>query len=131
MKGSIGAKHNVEGGAIFWFTVSFLTSEHEHVRNYPKKKKFHVPPKFPNARILVVDDNAINFNVAVRILKQLGYLYISTAINGLDAVEIAGKEKLDLILINVQMPLMDGYEATKSIRKNNKTIPIIAMTANA
>ena len=58
-------------------------------------------------------------------------MYISTAINGLDAVEIAGKEKLDLILMDVQMPLMDGYKATKSTRKNNKTIPIIAMTANA
>lgn len=130
MKGRIGVEQNPEGGSIFWFTVYFNISDFEHVRNYPSKELFQLPPKFPNARILLVDDNAINLNVALRILQKLGYVFLETAEDGKEAVEKARKIEYDLIIMDVQMPILDGYKATQKIRKFNKKIPIIAMTAN-
>ncbi|MEA1969139.1 MAG: response regulator [Thermodesulfobacteriota bacterium] len=85
--------------------------------------------------ILLVEDNKINQMVATSILKKRGYT-CETAENGKEAVDILVQKEFDLVLMDCQMPVMDGYEATKKIRSPesrvlNKDIPIIAMTANA
>lgn len=92
---------------------------------------------FSNKRILLVEDNEINREVAQEILA-LTHAEVENAENGIEAVTLFGESRegyYDLILMDVQMPLMDGYEATRQIRKmyrdDAKTIPIIAMTANA
>lgn len=81
--------------------------------------------------ILLVEDNPINAQVAIFMVEQLGY-QTRLAKNGKEACEIAEIEKFDLILMDINMPIRDGYEATKIIRHDlNITTPIIALTANA
>jgi len=92
----------------------------------------------PSAKILLVEDNRINQQVAVGILKKFGHS-VDIAVNGVNAIEVLEKQGADtpyqLILMDCQMPEMDGYQATEYIRteivnSNISTIPIIAMTAN-
>ncbi len=90
--------------------------------------------KMKNIKILLAEDNPVNQKVAVGILKKMG-LSCEIAGNGLEAVAKLEKEQFDIVLMDIQMPEMDGYEATQKIRNFensniNKRIPIIAMTAN-
>jgi two-component system, sensor histidine kinase and response regulator len=84
------------------------------------------------ARILLVEDIAINLQVAGEILESFGLL-VEVAINGLEAIKMVEKSKYDAVLMDIQMPRMDGYTATREIRKkiSLKNLPIIAMTAHA
>ena len=85
-------------------------------------------------RILVAEDIAINQLIAVRMLERLGY-HVALASNGHEVLQKLAVERFDLILMDCQMPLMDGYEASQAIRASSSTewskIPIIAFTANA
>ena len=85
-------------------------------------------------RILLVEDNEINRRVAAGMLETLGY-QMEFAINGRDAVDMVFREHFDAVLMDCQMPVMDGFEATQEIRRLEQAtgthIPIIAMTANA
>lgn len=83
-------------------------------------------------RVLLVEDNSINREVAISLLEFID-LDIEWAENGKEALEMAEKSSFDLVLMDVQMPVMDGLEATKNIRKleNWRKVPIIAMTAHA
>lgn len=84
-----------------------------------------------NKKVLLVEDNELNRLLAYTILTQHGAI-VTNADNGLAALEAVQAEKFDIILMDVQMPKMDGVRATEIIRENyDKTIPIIALTANA
>lgn len=84
------------------------------------------------AKILLVEDNEINQLVAQEILQQMG-LEVDIAANGLQAIEALEEIEYDVVLMDVQMPVMDGYEATRKIRSNHRwvNLPVIAMTAHA
>ena len=88
--------------------------------------------KFKNVKILLVEDNSINQQVAEGILEQYGYK-ITIANNGKEALDIISNNNFDAVLMDIQMPVMDGYEATKRLRANLKfkDLPVIAMTAHA
>jgi len=87
-----------------------------------------------SARILLAEDNAVNRTLAIRLLEKRGYM-VAVAANGREALAALEKEEFDAILMDVQMPEMDGFEATGKIREKEKLtgkhIPIIAMTAHA
>jgi len=81
-------------------------------------------------KILLVEDNETNKEVIVDLLENSG-IEIDIASNGLEAVEMFEKNSYELIFMDIQMPILDGYEATKRIREKDKNIPIVALTANA
>ena len=82
------------------------------------------------SKILVVEDNSTNQDIILGLLEDSGIL-IDIALNGKEAIEKFRTNEYELILMDIQMPIMDGYKATKIIRAQNKEIPIIAITANA
>jgi CheY-like chemotaxis protein len=84
--------------------------------------------------ILVVEDNVVNQKVMLQLMKRLGHT-ATLAVNGVEAVDRVGRECFDLVLMDVHMPEMDGFEATRAIRRAEESteahVPIIAMTACA
>ena len=88
--------------------------------------------EFPSfqGRVLVVEDAKPNQLISTRMLEKFG-LDHTVAENGEQAIQICGKEDFDLILMDCQMPVMDGYEATRQLRESGNEVPIVALTANA
>jgi CheY-like chemotaxis protein len=85
------------------------------------------------AKVLLVEDDLVNQKVAMKMLVKMG-CHVDLAINGLESVELTTKNSYDVVFMDCQMPIMDGFEATSQIRKNEgkqKHTPIIALTANA
>ncbi len=145
MGGEIGAETSVGKGSVFWFTAKFTKSPSQKIMDnekweYPSKPPVVIPKDEKtiewqeNSRILLVEDNPINQKVAINFLDKLG-LKANVALNGAEALKLYERFSYDLILMDCQMPVMDGYEATRKIRKMEKNgkkhIPIIAMTAHS
>jgi CheY-like chemotaxis protein len=81
-------------------------------------------------KILLVEDNAVNQRVAVGLLRKLGYEHV-VAPDGRAALEVVRAGGIDIVLMDCLMPGMDGYEASRALRKEGWRVPIVAMTANA
>ena len=136
MSGNISFESTVGQGSTFLFTCEFKKS---YNKNYDTKENNIIKNNLTinslarNKVILCVEDNLINQEVMESIIKRKGYKYIE-AYNGNEALNVLKYNKIDLILMDVQMPELDGFETTKVIREgeiNGKHMPIIAMTAYA
>jgi PAS domain S-box-containing protein len=142
MNGKIGAQ-SVEGvGSTFWFTARFEKVSDKQAEEEVLESKVQKAPEAGDVlslpdkvRILLVEDNPVNQRVALAMLKKLG-LRTDVVANGLEAVKALQTVPYDLVLMDCQMPEMDGFEATRAVRQKESaakspSIPIIAMTASA
>lgn len=116
-----------EIGTIISFEILFSKSK---IENSTLKRIDFELIDLTGVKVLLVEDNKINRLIAGKALEMLGTTYVE-AINGIEAIEILKNEFFDLILMDIQMPEMDGVEATKWIRNQmNISTPIVALTAN-
>ena len=135
MGGQIGVESEEGRGSRFWFTASFEKSVKCQVLSVMGKDNLNTSHLTHNTslRILLVEDNLMNQKVAAAILKKSGFS-ADIAENGKEAVGILEVMVYDLVLMDIEMPEMDGIEAARIIRNmtsENRNVPIIAMTAHA
>jgi signal transduction histidine kinase len=113
-------------GSTFYFTIELEINE--NAKLYINDSKVKHLPVFERLRVLIAEDNAINMSVAKRFLTKWG-IEVQEATNGLEAVEKCRHETFDLVLIDLEMPEMDGITALAEIRKLHPSVPAIAFTA--
>ena len=132
MGGTMSLRSEEGVGSTFTFSVALKPGAAGKQGNEDSRRLPVAAPAACFGRILLAEDNAANQLVCRRILERLGY-EVESVTDGSQAVALAAKGKFDLVLMDVQMPIMDGIDAARAIRESEKDvrIPIVALTANA
>ena len=130
MNGSIRVTSTVGEGSEFTIFLPGIEFSNDKLKREKKENDFHLEQvHFQPSKILVVDDISSNRELVKELLEQRN-LTVIEAENGLEGVEKTKKEKPEVILMDIRMPVMDGYEATRAVKEIFEEIPVIALTAS-
>ncbi|MBP1908614.1 PAS domain-containing hybrid sensor histidine kinase/response regulator [Methanolobus bombayensis] len=141
MEGEIGVKSKMDEGSEFWFTVKFdklIQDKNKWIRNPNVQRGIDSSTQKTendDLKVLLVEDNLTNQMVAKSMLQKLGF-EVDVAINGFEAIKVLKNNPYDIVLMDIQMPVMDGFETVHHIRDEESEaldhkVPIIAITAHA
>jgi len=133
MGGQVGAQSQPDKGSTFWFLLPMMDVSATTPRSDKPVGDAHWAARRFRGRVLLVEDNAVNQKVAQRFLERLG-CDVELAENGEQCLRAWERGKFDVVLMDIQMPVMDGYTATRLIREKecvDRHTPIVALTANA
>jgi PAS domain S-box-containing protein len=129
MESKILIESDLGKGSVFHFTINMQKGHTVEVNTGIQKPDIKNNSIFKNKTVLLAEDNSFNANIARRFIKGWG-ADMDLALDGQQALEFALRKKYDLILMDVQMPVLDGFSCTKAIRKHLPDLPIIAVTAS-
>ncbi|RAL12983.1 sensor histidine kinase/response regulator Fos-1/TcsA [Aspergillus homomorphus CBS 101889] len=143
MDGSVGFRPNPEGrGSVFWMTtkmrrvdikVPLRTLSPGSLVENDEDIEAKIHALAPHKYVLLVEDNLVNQMVMLKLLKNMGFARVDAAWDGAEAVRLVKQQPFayNLILMDINMPILDGVEATQQIRQMGLDVPIIALTGNA
>jgi CheY-like chemotaxis protein len=129
MGSSILVSSTLGKGSSFSFTLDLLQGNHSDPNAGLAKVVNKSNDSFKNKLILLAEDNVFNANIARRFITGWG-AQLEVVVDGRQALEFVSRRKYDLILMDIQMPVLDGFACTRKIRKHFKDVPILAITAS-